>query len=109
MISVIVPVYKVEKYIEQTLESIYKQTYKNFELVLVDDSGNDLSMELAKKYLSDKDIKVKYLKQPNGGLSSARNLGLKSSEGDFVCFVDSDDIIAETYLEEMILLIKEKN
>lgn len=108
MISVIVPVYNVEKYIELTLESIVNQKYKDFELILVDDSGNDSSMNVAKNFLKNKTIDVKYIKQPNGGLSSARNLGLKSCNGDYVCFVDSDDIIADTYLLEMIEHIEDK-
>lgn len=101
-ISVIVPVYKVEKYIVECIESIIAQTYSDFELILVDDGSPDKSGEICDRY-AEKDFRIRVLHKENGGVSSARNFGIKHAVGDWLCFVDSDDTILPTYLEDFEL------
>ncbi len=99
MISVIVPVYNAEAYIEDCVNSILSQTFQDFELILVNDGSQDHSLEFCKKYESDK---VKVINKSNGGASSARNVGIEASRGDFLVFVDSDDTIPQTTLQSLI-------
>lgn len=91
-ISVIVPVYNVEKYIDRCMDSILNQTYSNLEIVLVDDGSPDRCPELCDAY-KDKDPRVKVIHKRNGGLGLARNTGLESATGEYVTFVDSDDFL----------------
>lgn len=91
-LSIIVPVYNVEKYLEKCIDSILNQDYKNFELILVNDGSTDRSLEICKRYLSA-DKRIKLINKPNGGLSSARNAGLDIACGQYIGFVDSDDWI----------------
>lgn len=88
--SVIVPVYKVEGYLEQCVESVLQQTYTDFELILVDDGSPDRCPEMCDDF-SQKDSRIKVIHKKNGGLSSARNAGLDIATGDYVIFLDSDD------------------
>lgn len=97
-ISVIVPVYNVEDYLESCLDSISNQTYSNLEIIVVDDGSPDNSGQIADEY-KKKDNRVSVIHQRNGGLSAARNSGLEQATGDFVCFIDSDDWIEPDYLE----------
>lgn len=103
-ISVIVPVYNVEKYLKQCLDSIVNQTYKNLEIIIVNDGTKDNSMEIVEEYLSDSRVKV--INKENGGLSSARNRGIEEATGEYISFVDSDDYIDlnlyNTIIREMI-------
>ncbi len=99
MISVIVPIYNVEKYLRKCLDSIVNQTYKNFEVIMVNDGSTDGSEELAKQYLIDNRFRL--FNQSNQGQGAARNLGIDMSKGDFICFVDSDDYISTQYLENL--------
>lgn len=92
MITVIVPVYNVEKYIRQCLDSIISQTYKDLEIILVDDGSTDSSGTICDEY-AQKDARVKVIHKENGGLSSARNAGLNIAQGEYITFVDSDDTI----------------
>ena len=92
LVSIIVPVYNVEKYIERCIESIINQTYKNLEIILVDDGSIDKSINICKKY-SKIDNRIVIIEQENKGVSSARNTGIKNSHGDFIGFVDPDDFI----------------
>lgn len=92
MISIIVPIYKVEKYIKQCVESIINQTYKNIEIILVDDGSPDNCPSICDNY-AKRDNRIKVVHKPNGGLISARKAGLKESTGKYVCFVDGDDWI----------------
>lgn len=92
MISIIVPVYNVEKYIKNCLDSIINQTYKDLEIILVDDGSTDNSGVICDEYAST-DNRIKVIHKENGGQSSARNLGIKSANGEFIGFVDSDDTI----------------
>lgn len=107
LISVIVPVYNVESVLHYCLDSILNQTYSNFELILIDDGSGDRSSELCDQY-AEKDKRIRVFHKENGGVSSARNVGIENARGEYICFVDSDDYVAENYLEELIL-VKEKN
>lgn len=99
MFSVIVPVFKVEEYIDKCIQSIQKQSYNDFELILVDDGSPDSCGNICDKYAS-KDKRIKVVHQENMGLSGARNAGIRIATGEYICFVDSDDFIAEDYLLE---------
>ncbi|WP_133067104.1 glycosyltransferase family 2 protein [Eubacterium maltosivorans] len=98
MISVIVPVYKVEKYLVRCLESILQQTYQDFEIILIDDGSPDNSGLICDKYVQ-KDKRIKVLHQKNSGLSDARNRGLEIASGEYIAFIDSDDWIDPYYFE----------
>lgn len=102
LVSVVVPVYKVEHYIVDTLESIVNQTYKNLELILVNDGTPDNSIGVATEFLSDKDIQWKVVEEPNSGLPTARNNGIKAAVGKWVICPDSDDYIAPQTIEKMV-------
>ena len=101
MISVIVPVYNVEEYLEECLESIQKQTYSDIEVILVNDGSTDRSKEICEQYC-EKDSRFKLVNQENKGLSGARNRGMLESKGEFISFVDSDDVLKEDMLEQLI-------
>lgn len=103
LVSVIVPVYKVENFLEQCVNSIKNQTYKNLEIILVDDGSPDNCHALCDD-LAKTDKRIKVFHKENGGVSSARNLGLENATGEFVAFVDSDDYLEETYYENMVKL-----
>ncbi len=100
-ISIIVPVYKVEKYIHQCIDSILKQTFTDIELILVDDGSPDSCGKICDEY-AVKDRRVKVIHKENGGLSDARNTGVKCAKGEYISFVDSDDWIAPNALEEAL-------
>jgi len=102
LVSVIIPVYNVEKYINECLSSVVNQSYKNIEILLVDDGGQDSSMQIARDF-SKIDNRIKLLSYGrNMGVSFARNYGLLNSNGEYVYFMDSDDFIDNGYLEEMV-------
>lgn len=108
MISVIIPVYKVEKYLSRCIESVIGQTYTNLEIILVDDGSPDKCPLIIDEYAkNDKRIKVIY--KENGGLSSARNAGLEIATGDYITFVDSDDTIDCKMYEILYNLLKKHN
>ena len=106
LISIIVPVYSVEKYLGECIDSILRQTYENFELILVDDGSPDDSGKICDKY-AERDERIKVIHKENGGVSSARNTGLDNAKGEYITFVDSDDIIDNRYLELMYKRIVE--
>ncbi len=108
LLSVIVPIYKVEEYLSKCLDSIINQTYKNLEIILVDDGSPDKCPQICDEY-AKKDNRIKVIHKENGGVSSARNLGLDVSKGEFVTFVDSDDWLDETMYEKMMAKQKEEN
>lgn len=109
LISIIVPVYNVEEYLEECIESIRKQTYKNIEILLVDDGSKDKSGKICDDYLQ-RDNRIKVIHKKNGGLSDARNKGIKESKGKYLIFVDSDDTIDEDMCEVLYEnIIKEKS
>ena len=98
LISIIVPIYNVEKYLRQCLDSIQDQSYQNFECLLINDGSPDNSADICKEYVS-KDPRFRYIEKENGGVSSARNLGLEHSKGEYITFIDSDDWVDSDYLE----------
>lgn len=101
MISVIVPVYNVEQYVARCLESLINQTYKQIEIIVVNDGSTDNSLEIINEY-KQKDCRIKVIDKPNGGLSSSRNAGLDIASGEFVTFLDSDDWLELTAYEEVV-------
>ena len=107
-ISVIVPVYNVEKYLRKCIESILNQTFREFELILVDDGSTDSSGKICDEYAL-KDSRIKVIHKENGGASSARNAGLDVAKGEYIGFVDSDDWIEMDMYGELYRLIKENN
>lgn len=108
LISIVIPIYNAEKYLEECLNSIKNQTYKNFEVIMVNDGSKDESETICKRFL-EYDARFRYFTKENGGVSSARNLGLDNVKGDFITFIDSDDWIAENHLELLINSIKKTN
>lgn len=96
LVSIIVPIYNVENYLERCIKSLISQEYKNIEIILVDDGSTDDSSEICKKYL--KDNRIRYFYKPNGGLSDARNFGLSKAIGQYVTFVDSDDALSPDFV-----------
>lgn len=97
-ISIIVPIYKVEKYLDKCVESLVNQTYTNLEIILVDDGSPDKCPEMCDKW-AEKDSRIKVIHKPNGGLSDARNAGMKEANGEYILFVDSDDWIELNMIE----------
>lgn len=108
MISVIVPVYNVEKYLEACLDSIRKQTYCDLEIILIDDGSIDKSGEICDMYCK-KDSRIKVIHKSNGGLGSARNKGIDIATGEYICFIDSDDTIDMSMLYELQNVLTEEN
>ena len=105
-ISVIVPIYNSEKYISKCIESILKQSYSNFELILVDDGSLDNSLFICKNYERDKRVKI--IQQDNQGVSKARNIGISIATGEWITFIDSDDEIEENMLDTMVQELKDE-
>ena len=106
-ISVIIPVYNVEKYIAFCLESVLNQSFTEYEVILVDDGSTDRSWEICQKY-ANKDSRVTVLRQKNAGVSAARNVGIQKAKGKYVTFIDSDDWIEPEYLTTMISCMQPK-
>ena len=107
IISVIVPVWNVEEFLDECLESIAVQTYGDFEVVMDDDGSTDRSGEICRQWV-ERDNRYRLIQKENGGLSSARNAGLEVAKGEYVTFVDSDDVIHPKYLETLMELAKRK-
>lgn len=107
-ISIIVPIYNVELYLEKCLNSIINQTYTNIEIILVNDGSQDRCGEICEQY-AQKDSRIKVIHKENGGLSDARNRGIEFATGKYIGFVDSDDYIASDMYEYLYKLIKEEN
>ena len=107
-ISIIVPVYKVEKYLHECIESIINQTFKDIEIILVNDGSPDNCGKICDEY-AKKDNRIIVIHQKNGGLSNARNTGIRHAMGQYIAFVDSDDIIDIKYCEVLYNLIKDSN
>ena len=108
LISIIVPVYNVENYLRKCIDSLISQTYKNLEIILVDDGSQDKCPNICDEY-KDKDSRIVVIHKNNGGLSDARNFGIKYSCGKYVTFVDSDDYVENDYIEYLYNLLKEEN
>lgn len=107
MISVIVPVYNVERYLEECLNSIQQQSYTDIEVILVNDGSTDHSKTICERYCEE-DSRFYLLNQTNQGQSVARNVGVAASKGEFIAFVDSDDIIQKNYLEKLMQYMTEE-
>lgn len=107
-ISVIVPVYQVERYLVRCVESVRNQTYENLEIILVDDGSPDGCPAICDAY-AQKDARIRVIHQPNGGLSDARNAGMALATGTYFCFIDSDDYVTLDYIESLYVLLKKQN
>lgn len=104
LISVIVPVYNVEKFLPYCMNSIINQTYQNLEIILINDGSTDNSKHICEKYAT-KDSRIKLINQENQGLSMARNAGLKQAKGEYISFIDSDDVISLEFYEQLLDLM----
>lgn len=100
-VSVVVPIYNVEKYIKKCMDSLVNQTLQEIQIILVNDGSTDESGNIAKEYASKYTNKIIYLEKENGGLSDARNFGMRYAEGEYIAFLDSDDYVENTMCEEM--------
>ncbi|MDU4394349.1 MAG: glycosyltransferase [Acinetobacter ursingii] len=111
-LSLIIPIYNVEKYIIDCLESIFSQLSSDIEVILIDDGSPDRSMEIASGYINEKYYQyidqVQFIKKKNGGVSSVRNKGIELARGDYIAFLDSDDLLANKYFDFLLKIIKEK-
>ena len=108
-VSVIVPIYNVEKYLEKCINSLLSQTLEDIQIILVNDGSKDNSGNIAKEYEKNNKNRIIYVEKENGGLSDARNYGLKYATGDFIAFLDSDDYIEKNAYEEMYNKAIEEN
>mgnify|MGYP002711434528 CR=1 FL=1 len=108
LVSIIVPVYNIEKWIERCVQSLINQTYQNLEIILVDDGSTDESGKICDE-LAKKDDRIKVYHKPNGGVSSARNYGLEKATGKYISFCDSDDEIKITMIETLVSEMKSHN
>jgi glycosyltransferase involved in cell wall biosynthesis len=107
LVSIILPIYNSEKYLRKCLHSLLDQTYDNYEIIIVDDGSTDSSLNICYEYANnDKSVKV-YHKE-NGGVSSARNMGLDYARGEFVMFTDADDIVSENYISNMVQVARDQ-
>lgn len=108
LVSIVVPIYKVENYLKKCVDSIINQTYKSLEIILVDDGSPDNCGVICDEY-KKMDKRIKVIHKKNGGLSDARNRGLDVATGEYICFVDSDDFVSELYIEKLLKkALKEK-
>ncbi|HEU3278919.1 TPA: glycosyltransferase family 2 protein [Streptococcus pneumoniae] len=108
LISIVVPIYNVENYLRMCLDSIQNQTYQNFECLLINDGSPDHSSKICEEFV-EKDSRFKYFEKANGGLSSARNLGIECSGGAYITFVDSDDWLEHDALDRLYGALKKEN
>lgn len=108
LISVIIPVYNVEDYLRECVDSVINQTYKNLEIILVDDGSTDSSGKICDDY-AEKDERIAVIHQKNGGLSAARNAGLDKSSGEYIYFLDSDDYVADNTFETLLSIAEKDN
>lgn len=108
LVSIIIPVYNCEKYIGKCLESVLGQTYKNVEIIVIDDGSTDQSLEVINRTVQAKS-NVKVIHQENQGVSEARNRGIESAAGDYVTFLDGDDYLGESYIESLMKAAEQNN
>ena len=108
-VSVIIPVYNQEKYIEQCLNSVVNQTYTNLEIIVIDDCSTDSSINIVNNFMN-KDNRIKLIELPeNKGVSTARNTGIDMATGDYICFIDSDDVWVLNKIEKQVKFMNENN
>lgn len=108
LISIVVPVYNVENYLDRCVKSIIAQVYTNIEIILVDDGSSDNSGKICEKW-KEKDKRIIVIHKKNGGLSSARNAGIEIAKGKYIAFVDSDDYISKNMYSELYRVLKQNN
>ena len=108
MISIIIPVYNVEQYLDKCLQSVIHQTYQDIEIILVDDGSSDNSGILCDKW-QEKDSRIKVIHKSNGGLSNARNVAIEQANGEYLMFIDSDDIVSNDLCKELFEMLKNNN
>ena len=106
VVSIIIPIYKVEAYLRQCLETVTHQTYPHLEIILVNDGSPDHSEEICKEFFK-RDTRIRYVRQENGGLSAARNTGIELATGDYITFIDPDDWVTEDYVEVLYQKLKD--
>ena len=106
LVSIVVPIYKVEPYLEKCVESIRNQTYKNLEIILVDDGSPDKCGAMCDEY-AEADPRIRVIHKQNGGLSDARNAGVERASGEYLLFVDSDDYIDRELVEKAVMTAQE--
>lgn len=108
LVTVVVPIYNVEKYLERCLKSVTEQTYKNLEIILVDDGATDSCPEICEEW-AKKDNRIKVVHKENAGLGMARNTGIENASGDYICFFDSDDYVDVKTIEKALGLAKKES
>lgn len=108
MVSIIVPVYNTEQFLHQCIESIINQTYKNIEIILIDDGSTDKSGKICDEYAAN-DNRIKTIHNSNSGVSIARNIGLDNANGKYITFIDSDDYVEKNYIETLVNAIETNN
>lgn len=108
LVSIIIPVYNAEKYIDDCLKSVVSQTYDKLQILVINDGSTDNSRAIAEKF-AEKDSRVEVISKENGGVSSARNLGIKNAKGEYICFVDADDYLDCRFAEILVSGFEEKN
>lgn len=108
LISVIIPIYKVEPYLNKCVESIVNQTYQNLEIILVDDGSPDHCPQMCDEW-AKKDRRIRVIHKENGGLSDARNAGIETATGEYIAFVDSDDFVEPVYIQELYCTLTENH
>ena len=104
LISVIIPIYNMEQYLERCLDSVLNNTYRNLEIICVDDGSTDSSLEILRRW-EEKDPRIVVITKENGGVSSARNAGLDRMAGDYVSFVVSDEFVHPQYFEALLFAV----
>ena len=100
-VSIVVPIYNREKFLDNCINSLINQAYKNIEIILVDDGSNDNSLNICNSY-ANKDNRIKVIHKENGGVQSARNMGINEATGYYLCFTDADDFVSETFIEKFV-------
>lgn len=105
LLSIVIPVYNGEKYLKETLESIRKSSYEDFEVILIDDGSRDRSLDICRRFCKI-DSRFQYIKQENKGIAEARNEGMMKAKGNFICFCDQDDYVEGDFYRTVINQIK---
>lgn len=108
LVSIIVPIYNTEQYLDECIKSMVEQTYRNLEIILIDDGSGDKSGNICKAW-AEKDERIRYIYQENRGVGAARNRGLQEAHGEYLSFVDADDMICETFCRQMADILLSKN
>lgn len=105
LVSIIIPVYQAEDYLKECIQSVIGQTYRELDILLIDDGSTDRSGRICDEYAAE-DMRIRAIHQQNKGLAGARNTGLMTAKGQYIAFVDADDVVADCYVEQMLVLLK---